>query len=492
MFSRRFLLFVFAHLALSIGVYAAASSLAFAAAPSHLSDMRDAPVSDAEDAGDDTGDDGAVDPTLFRIFLKDGTTVTSYGEFARVGERVVFAMPLGDGRQQLASLSEGEIDWARTDGYAHAVRAAHYAATAGEREFSAMSARIAGALTEIAQATDPAEQLRRAQAARRELADWPAAHFGYKANEIRENLGVLDEVIAGLRAKTSQTRFDIALVSGAVAPPPVPLLEPPSLQESIAEALRLATLAGSPAERVELLRGAAVALDAADPAVRTEPWAETARARMRDTIETEVRADRAYASLTSRVLRLSESRSKRADVRGLAKLREEVVRRDARLGHARPEEIGSLLATLDRRLDAAQRLRLARDRWTVKAAGYRSYQRGVAPRVDLLQRAQRALNDIRALAGPSTATLTDLGRRFDRLQPGVRTMFVPAELKGAHASLVSALQLAEAAVRQRQRAIVDNDMARARNASAAAAGALMLFERVQTELAKALEVPELP
>ena len=31
--------------------------------------------------------------TLFRVFLKDGTTLVSYGEVARVGDRVVFSMP---------------------------------------------------------------------------------------------------------------------------------------------------------------------------------------------------------------------------------------------------------------------------------------------------------------------------------------------------------------------------------------------------------------
>jgi len=33
-------------------------------------------------------------PALFRIFLKDGTALASFGEFARVGERVIFSLPL--------------------------------------------------------------------------------------------------------------------------------------------------------------------------------------------------------------------------------------------------------------------------------------------------------------------------------------------------------------------------------------------------------------
>ncbi len=30
---------------------------------------------------------------LFRLFLRDGTVVTCLGEYARVGERVVFTLP---------------------------------------------------------------------------------------------------------------------------------------------------------------------------------------------------------------------------------------------------------------------------------------------------------------------------------------------------------------------------------------------------------------
>jgi hypothetical protein len=44
---------------------------------------------------------------LFRVILNDGTALVSYGEFSRVGDRVVFSMPLdsprGD-RLQLVNL----------------------------------------------------------------------------------------------------------------------------------------------------------------------------------------------------------------------------------------------------------------------------------------------------------------------------------------------------------------------------------------------------
>ena len=51
------------------------------------------------------------DPMLFRLFLHDGTSVVSYGEFARVDDRVVFSLMAGgivEPRLQVASLPASE------------------------------------------------------------------------------------------------------------------------------------------------------------------------------------------------------------------------------------------------------------------------------------------------------------------------------------------------------------------------------------------------
>jgi hypothetical protein len=405
---------------------------------------------------------------------------------------VVFSLPLGADRQHLATVGAAEVDWTRTDSYTYTVRAAHYAATQGDTEFSAMSARVAGTLTEIAQAGDPYDQLRRAEGARRELAEWPSRHFGYKSAEIQETLGVLDQVIASLRAKTKGAQFDIALVAGTVPPPPVPMIAAPTLQESIAQVLRLATLSSSSSERVELLRDAMAAMDSAPAETAGGTWASAARVRIRATLEGEARLDRAYAAMTSAAIGQADRKARDADVRALTKIRAAVLSRDAKLGRQRPEQLDALLATLDQRLDAAQRLRLARDRWKLQSRTYASYRRAVESPMNLLERSAQPLADIRALAGPSSEVLLDLERRFAKLRPSLRAMTAPADLLGTHASLVSACQLADTAVQQRQRAVAENDMNLARNASAAAAGSLMLFERVQEEIVKMLEAPRLP
>jgi hypothetical protein len=434
--------------------------------------------------------DEAPAPALFRIFLKDGTAITSYGEFARVGERVIFSTPIGDSQQRMASVGVDDVDWSKTDRYSASVRAAAYAGARGEAEYATMSGAVARTLTEISQSTSLDEQLRLADAARRMLADWPKDHFGYKLQEIHETLGVLDEIIGGLRAKAGRSTFDLNLVAGVAAPQVEPLMRPPSLQESIAQVLRLSSLAASPAERVDLLRGALTVLDDAG-ASEPKAWAAPMRGRLRSEIEKETRADRAYADLVSTALASLQQRAARADVKGLTALRDKLLARDERLGRKRPEQMQALLATLDQRLDAARRLRLARDRWTEQSRSYGAYERAIAAPVDLLQRSAALLGDIRSLAGPPAAELAKFTQRLSALAPALRGLTPPAELQAAHASLLSAWGLAEAAAAQRARAIAGNDMKLAWDASAAAAGAQMLFDRARADLAQAVKAPEL-
>ena len=72
-----------------------------------------------------------TDGTLYRVFLRDGSTLLSYGEFARVADRIVMSIPLGGTTTgpdlHLLSIPADSVDWEKTDGYADAVRASRYA-----------------------------------------------------------------------------------------------------------------------------------------------------------------------------------------------------------------------------------------------------------------------------------------------------------------------------------------------------------------------------
>src|SRR5713101_5626224 len=103
----------------------------------------------------------ADDAALFRVFLKDGPTLVSYGEFAHVGDRVVFSMPLGDVETnpalQLVNIGADRVDWVRTTRYAESARAAHYITTRAENDYAAISNEVARTLNEVAQAPDAAK-----------------------------------------------------------------------------------------------------------------------------------------------------------------------------------------------------------------------------------------------------------------------------------------------------------------------------------------------
>ena len=138
----------------------------------------------------------ATDATLFRLYLTDGTSIVSFGEYARVADRVVFSMPVGgpldQPRLHVVSLPIAAIDWARTDRYADSARYQHYADTRGEDDFLRLTNDVARVLNEIALNTDRSRALAYAEQARRVLVEWPRTHFGYRQRDVREFAMLLD------------------------------------------------------------------------------------------------------------------------------------------------------------------------------------------------------------------------------------------------------------------------------------------------------------
>lgn len=436
----------------------------------------------------------ATEP-YFRIFLTDGSTLTAYGDFARVGDRVVFSLPLGRAggelRLHLASVPADQVDWSTTERYREATRAALYAATRGDEDFAVLSARVAGLLNDIAHAPDAAARLALATQARRLLASWPREHFNYRADEVAQILSLVDEVVSGLRAATGASSFDLSLVAGVAEPPPVRPLPPPTLQESILQALSAARLSATPAERLALLEASAGTLDA-HAASLPAAWVETMRARVGGLLAGERAVQARFAALRERLLASAGRMTARADVRAMERLLRAARSDLDAYRHDRAGEVQALLDALDARLDAARRLRLARDRWALEAPALRAYGVAVARPLGELARVRRRLDDIRTLAGPRTADLAALERRLERAGRDLVAVAVPADAQAAHAVLRSAWQLAVNAARLRRDAVASGDMRRAWDASAAAAGALMLLDRARADIDRLLKPPEQP
>ena len=434
-------------------------------------------------------------PPLYRVFLSDGSTLSSYGEWARVDDRIVFSMPVTPGAEpgqlHLVSLPAASVDWTRTERYADAVRAAHYGASRGEEDFARLSADVAEALNEVALLKDPTDRLVRAERARRALADWPSRHFGYRAKEVHDILGSLDEVIGGLRAAAGLGRYDLALMATTTPPPTEMLMPPPDQAAVVQQLMTAAALVDTPEEKVSLFQTVVGILDRA-VGLLPEGWAATIRATALGAIAEERKIDESYRRLRETTVLAASRYASEADVRNLERLRTMVDAEDRKLGRRRLAEVMAMTAALEAHLEAAHRLRLARDQWQLRVHRVRAYQRETSAPVEAIARQRSRLDDIRTFAGPEPWRLRPLVELLGRQSRILSRMDVPPELETIHALFRSASDMAHNAAQLRLDAVEAADLDLARRASSAAAGAMMLLARARAELEAALRPPVAP
>src|SRR5476651_912122 len=111
--------------------------------------------------------------TLLRVFLTDGTSILSYGEPARVNDRVIFSMPTAatpNPPLHLVNLPASRVDWDRTMRYAATARASHYVQTQAENDYAALSNDVASTLNEVMNTAEPTMRIAIVERARRTLA----------------------------------------------------------------------------------------------------------------------------------------------------------------------------------------------------------------------------------------------------------------------------------------------------------------------------------
>ena len=433
----------------------------------------------------------AASRVLFRVFLSDGRVLSSYGEWARLDDRVIFSMPTQLSRDpvelHLVSIPSQRVDWPRTESYAESVRAAAYADTRGEADFATFSGEVAKTLHEVAQIADPHLRLSTAERARQKLADWPAQHYGYRVAEVREALGVLDEVISQLRVSAGINRFDIALSAPLPAAPPPPL-PPPTDAELVEQFFAAASLSETSAERVGFLQTALRLLDRAVGLLPGE-WAERMRAAVNGDLDRERKTERAYADLRKTTLETMARLARRGNMSDIEKLRDRVKAEDRRLGSQRPGDVAALLATIDLEAAVAVRTREAERRWQKRAPEFRRYRRAMGGSFKAFDEAVIALEQVKAMRGPSPAMVNAVSKRLARSSKTVSKVRAPEELAPSHALITSAWELADSALRLRLAAVSQNSVDVAQRASSAAAGALMLYTRERSDQQAAMEPP---
>ena len=433
---------------------------------------------------------------LYRVFLKDGGVLVSYGEFARVADRVVLSIPIGGTEASpvlhVISIAENVVEWQRTNAYAQAARARHYAETQGESDFARLTRQVSDTLYKVGSTDNPAERLALAEAARKELIEWPQAHFGYRAEELQQLTTWLDQVVGELRVAAGQKSFDLALVANATAPaiPSVEMLPVPTFRDRLENGYAAARLTADAPQRISILRAM---LDVLAPAAGPEfanSWMADLRSRAAADLAVELAHDKNYSQLTSRALARAAVFERRADVRSLESVIRWVLDEDVRLQKARPADVAALLATLDVKLDGARRLRLAQDAWVVRKEVLDKYWSEIRAGMDRMIGVRDWLVAVRQLAGPSPGALKQLTELVTGAQRDFSRVQAPPEVAAAHSTLVASAGMAVRAATIRLDAVRSGNMDTAWQASSAAAGALMMLDQATLELRRITRAPK--
>ncbi len=432
----------------------------------------------------------ATSTPIFRVFLKSGAALACWGEYARVGDRLVLTVPIGEGARttyEFVSLPVSRVDMVKTERYAEAVRAAQFAASRGETEYAALRDRLAAQLASIEAQPNAKDRLATAESARQQLIDWAGESHGYRAKEVQQLLQLFDSAIIDLRVAAGESRFSINLSTEFMPSAPVRLRPAPTSRESIELALQAASAADADEARTSLLRrarSAAAALPADDPGTIS------LREAIDRALSATIRVESAYRRLDRDVRRLAAEAVDRGDVLAIEALRGRVRSTDRQLGLQRPDDVAALFEELDRAHDAAAQQRLVLDHWESTRDGLVAYARDTAGAISTLDGLSATLTEIEQMSGPPVTTLVTAERQTADVVSNFATVVVPEGMLVAHSLLGLAIEQADIAVRTRHRAVEAERLSLAREASAAAADARERLVQAKAALAAAMQPPK--
>ena len=315
------------------------------------------------------------------------------------------------------------------------------------------------------------------------------ANHGYRAPDVVEIVALLDEAVSADTGGAADGDLSVSFVATTGRPRAMPVLPAPSLQEIIGRALTASRLSPVPEERLAILDAVAAVLD--DP--RSElgaEWREVTRAIAVRDRAAEARRVAAYAELRRESLAQAAAFARRADVHGVRTVLDGVRVRDAELGRRNPDHLVALLSAIDGYLTEARALRLERDHRLHATTAARAYGADVKQVMARFTASRAALDDIRLLAGPAASALAALDRGLTDALDSLSGHVPPVEARVVHELLRQAINLAATAARQRYEAVLEGDLGGAWDSAAAAAGALMLFDRAAVELDRVLPQTE--
>jgi hypothetical protein len=417
----------------------------------------------------------------YRVFLKNGDALLSYGEAAVVADRIVFNLSIGgsDGplTLQLVSLPLPLIDMDRTTRYADSMRAAFYAATRGEAEYAEMTATLSRALDQLAKIEDRKQQLLLADQLRLGLVAWPRSHFFYRAADVEKLAGLVGDVVNELKVAVGEKTFALELTAGPPAPRREPLLVTPGLRESITLSLSASSVADIGEERVAILKSAA---SIAPPGDRELTGTIASR------LEQEMKAERSYAALAADIRKRAQAAEAAGNAQAIDRLESELLGRDQQFGFRRPKTVQELIEELRLARSTALARKEVLDRYAAVRRRLVDYEVAVRPAFAALTGLRSVLEYYRELRVVSFERTVAAGERFNRLREKLEGVSPPPEAAAIHATLISALRMAVEATSRRREAAATTAMATMRAASSAAAGALLLGDRAHGDLVNSL------
>ncbi len=424
----------------------------------------------------------------FRVFLKTGEPLPSYGEAAIVGDRVVFTLLVGGEtdlgrRYQLVDLPTDEVDLDRTVAYANSVRGAHYAATRGEADYAEMAAEVSRALDELPLLTDAAARLEVAERAQDRVRDWSRRSYGYRADEVDVFEGLFALVLAELRADAGITQLSVELSSRSLPRAIEPLKPGPDTAESVRLALSAASAADTGADRLAILEAAEAVLVQAGvegglvDEVRTRLAAEHA-------------AEEAYEALANDLVGMADTALGRGDPDAVSSLIVELETRDAALGRMRRRLVRDLGRQLELKLAATRAYRAALDHYEAVRPALLGYERRVRPVLSGIDGLRPVIEAVREMRFTAYDRLLTAANRIAGLQELLESITPPEDLSDVHATLTSAVHLAREGIARRRVAAATTTSASGREAASAAAGALLLFQQARSDLVARLFPPK--
>jgi hypothetical protein len=141
-------------------------------------------------------------------------------------------------------------------------------------------------------------------------------------------------------------------------------------------------------------------------------------------------------------------------------------------------------------IDRGGSYRLSLDHYAYVKRSLLAYERATRPALASLQTLTPVLEAIRDMQGVPYERLEEAESRLRLVEKDLGRLSPPQDLAAVHSTFMSTLAMARQACISRRQAVVTNNVQTAREASSAAAGALLLVTQARQDLVTGLYPPK--